>query len=317
MIVPDRQMPSGERTKVLDFGIAKLAKASEGANLKTQTSAVLGTPFYMSPEQAQGGRKVDDRTDVYSLGVILYEMLTGKPPFDGEGLGELLMKHMSEPPPPLPERLTTTAKELCQLVFRLLEKDREKRPSMLEVVEFLDPLRDAHPRPRRRPSQSMPLIREVPPVHEAPVRPSTLGRASGESQGRSKPRLLIAGVGGVAALGLTVALILSSRRTDAPHPPPPLPTPPVTTPAVAPKPPEEAPPVAPAGTDPDPARTGRSKPVAEDPDSGSATRPGSTRAGVKGGPGKVGKGAPARKLRSGSKDPRSHSPIKRQPQIED
>jgi len=87
-----------EIAKVLDFGIAKSAAAAlEGSN--TKTGAMLGTPYYMSPEQAQGVKSVDYRSDLWSLAVIVYQCLTGHLPFDSEALGDLLMKIMVQPLP--------------------------------------------------------------------------------------------------------------------------------------------------------------------------------------------------------------------------
>src|SRR5207302_2508731 len=87
--------------KVLDFGIAKLMQQDLAAGYKTQTGAIIGTPFYMSPEQCRGATKeLDHRTDIYSLGVIFFQMVTGRLPFDAEGLGDLLLAHMTQPPPP-------------------------------------------------------------------------------------------------------------------------------------------------------------------------------------------------------------------------
>ena len=99
-IIPEPTDASRERVKILDFGIAKLHKLA-GDSLKTRTGTLMGTPIYMSPEQCLGTREVDHRSDVYSLGVIVYEMLTGKPPFLSEGFGELLSMHLHEPPPSL------------------------------------------------------------------------------------------------------------------------------------------------------------------------------------------------------------------------
>src|SRR6185295_3817024 len=96
-IKPDNILVSPRLVKILDFGIAKNVGGTPDPSL-TQGGMVIGTPHYMSPEQAQG-RPVDARTDVFSLGVVLYEMLTGRKPFGGEAVTEILLKIvMSEPP---------------------------------------------------------------------------------------------------------------------------------------------------------------------------------------------------------------------------
>ena len=111
--------------KVLDFGIAKLAE--RGSATHTRTGAVLGTPAYMSPEQCRGGSKVvDGRSDVYSLGCILYEMLCGTPPFVRDGMGDLIVAHVSEAPEPPHARVPTIPPALDALVMRMLAKASDR-----------------------------------------------------------------------------------------------------------------------------------------------------------------------------------------------
>ncbi len=119
--------------KVLDFGIAKLAE--RGSATHTRTGAVLGTPAYMSPEQCRGGSKVvDGRSDVYSLGCILYEMLCGTPPFVRDGMGDLIVAHVSEAPQPLRVRVPAVMPALDHLVMQMLAKAPTDRPQTMEAV---------------------------------------------------------------------------------------------------------------------------------------------------------------------------------------
>ena len=97
-LVRDPEVPGGERAKILDFGIAKLTQ--DPFALKTQTSALIGTPMYMSPEQCRGAGHVDQRSDIYSIGCVLFTLLTGRAPFEAAGTGEMIAKHMCEAPPP-------------------------------------------------------------------------------------------------------------------------------------------------------------------------------------------------------------------------
>jgi len=98
---PDNILVTGEgHAKVLDFGIAKLAPGLQhGLSPRTQTGALLGTPHYMSPEQISGKGQVDARSDVYACGVMLYEAITGRRPFEGETLFDLMRAHLEQPPP--------------------------------------------------------------------------------------------------------------------------------------------------------------------------------------------------------------------------
>ncbi|HLM54498.1 MAG TPA: protein kinase [Pyrinomonadaceae bacterium] len=127
IVVPPDEDHAAERVKVVDFGIAKLRDmAVEGGTL-TEAGAVVGTPFYMSPEQCRG-EHLDARSDVYSLGAMLYEMLAGAPPFTAPNISGVIIKHVSEAPPPLPLELGVP-QALRDAVMRALSKDPEARQS--------------------------------------------------------------------------------------------------------------------------------------------------------------------------------------------
>ena len=112
---------------VTDFGIAKAAQAAKGGGGPLTTEGmVIGTPQYMSPEQAAGD-PVDGRSDIYSLGVVLYQMLVGEPPFDGESSASVLAKQLTVRPPPLRRSRGDVPPELAAIVERTLEKDPAKR----------------------------------------------------------------------------------------------------------------------------------------------------------------------------------------------
>lgn len=122
--------------KVLDFGIAKIVGGTDESSI-TRTGTTIGSPPYMSPEQAEGG-DIDHRSDLYSLGVIGYYMLSGNLPFDGPHPLSIMMKHKLDPPPPFSELLKNrTPSKLEDLIFKLLEKNRENRPQSAKEVMFI------------------------------------------------------------------------------------------------------------------------------------------------------------------------------------
>jgi serine/threonine-protein kinase len=108
----------------------------------TQTGTVLGTSNYIAPEQASG-QPVDERSDVYSLGVVLYELLAGEVPFPGENFVAVAMKHVHEPAPSVLERRPDTPPQLAALIDSMLAKHHDERPSMDQVVAELEQLRGA------------------------------------------------------------------------------------------------------------------------------------------------------------------------------
>src|SRR5262249_1917420 len=121
-------------TKLLDFGIAKLTgHDANRVSQKTRTGLVIGTPAYMSPEQCEGKGLIDWRSDIYSLGVVLYEMLTGLVPFPGEGFGEVLVAHLTQEPPP-PSTHCEVPRGMEVVVMRALRKDRTQRYQSMDEM---------------------------------------------------------------------------------------------------------------------------------------------------------------------------------------
>ncbi len=125
--------------KVLDFGVSKATAPGKGDFVKTTTGAVLGSPAYMSPEQAKGEADIDGRSDVWSLGVILYETLTGSVPFDAPNYNALMLSIITKPHKPAIEEAPGVPLELSQIIDRCLTKERGHRiGTARELAELLE-----------------------------------------------------------------------------------------------------------------------------------------------------------------------------------
>lgn len=219
MVVADSQVPGGERTKLLDFGIAKLTEEAGPVQAKTRTNSMMGTVYYMSPEQCKGAGKVDDRADVYSFGVMLYEMLSGERPFTGEGHGEIVVKQVMEEPPALRGKAPSVPEPLAALVHRMLHKDRAARPSMSEVLGALEDMRSLAPLPNVRVSAALPIATKSMLAQAAASQVGSkvsatgsvghTATAAGQSQSvpvRNKGVAIWIGLGGLAVVALGIGL---------------------------------------------------------------------------------------------------------------
>ena len=226
--------------KVLDFGIAKLTGDQPGSR-RTRTGIVMGTPSYMSPEQCEGRGEVDHRTDIYALGILLYEMLTAKVPFEGEGYGEVLVQHLTQPPVRPSTIRGVIPPHVESVCLRALEKHSGDRyPSMDEFVRALtDPISYVEaaggtanfttsnlgapqltPYPAAAMAPLTPLPGQLAPVptpapihgqHSWPSPAYGVGTASGAPTGSRLPAII---AGALVAVGLTVGALLMFGGSD-------------------------------------------------------------------------------------------------------
>jgi serine/threonine-protein kinase len=214
-LIRDALRPGRDLVKVLDFGIAKLEhRPGEPISMRTRTGSVMGTPFYMSPEQCRGARELDHRTDLYSLGVVLYEMLCGVAPFVSDSFGEMVFMHIGVPPPSPRTANPEISPELEAIVLRLLAKEPEQRFATMGGLERA--LHALTPRPPAEP--------EGPAVAGVLLRHWL--RSAGAATERARRRVNALAIASAAALGLGgVALLLITDRAPpsaslVAHPPP-------------------------------------------------------------------------------------------------
>jgi len=178
----------------------------------------MGTPIYMSPEQCRGAGELDHRSDIYALGCVLFHLIVGAPPFDREGLGDIIAAHMFEPPPAPSTRCAHLAPGVDEIVLRCLAKSPGDRfQTMQELAGAIDRLLARITAPD---SATMVIAAPIP---AAPNRtPTTVGSSAGQvstTQPPARPRRLgVAAAALVIVAGAAVAIVLVARRGD-PAPP--------------------------------------------------------------------------------------------------
>ncbi len=205
--------------KVLDFGISKASGSGTTEQNLTATSTIMGSPLYMSPEQLRSSKNVDARTDVWALGVILYELLVGRLPFEAETVTGLCAKIAADPPAPLRELDSSVPAELEAVVMRCLEKNVDRRfASVTELATALRPFASAEGKTaieriaRIGGTSSGNLARPIVVAPSSGAIASTGGQTDTAWQTASKPPrsktvYLVAGAGALiaAALGIGAA----------------------------------------------------------------------------------------------------------------
>ena len=217
----------GQRvTKVVDFGIAKSLRGDMTASMKTRTGHMLGTPSYMSPEQCRGLKDIDHRADLWALGVIAYECLLGKVPFEGQVLGDLLLRICMDPLPiPSQQARAALPPSFDAWFAKAVARERSERfQSALELATSLVDLARASNAPVREVGEpSRPSVSRVSLVPPAPSpRPASntetntsVGLVGSARRGELRARLA-AVAGAVLVAGLGLWAIGNKRRDEAP-----------------------------------------------------------------------------------------------------
>ena len=197
--------------KLLDFGISKVVDVNEqiAATKLTTTGVVIGTPLYMAPEQAMGN-PIDGGADVYSCGVILYELLAGKPPFEGATYAVLVAKLLTSAPTPLDSIRPGLPPELVRAVHRALEKDPKRRFATAEKFAAALPGRSSGPYPGVQTPEPVSLSQ----IQLGGTLDSELGATVRTS--RSRARIVVASLSALVLAGVTAFVIVSMRDRAAP-----------------------------------------------------------------------------------------------------
>lgn len=192
-----RDEDGNDFVKVFDFGIAKIAESGDDNRVKevaklTAAGMVLGSPLYMSPEQFQADSVLTVASDMYSLGVVMYEMLTGHVPFSGDQAVEVMLKHLKEPVPQLPPDIE--ANPIADVVYQALEKKPEDR--FESVDDFMHAIDTALRSKRRKPAAA--------PATKSKKKSKRVGADSSDR----KLKLLVALLLGLSALILVAAVLV-------------------------------------------------------------------------------------------------------------
>jgi serine/threonine-protein kinase len=192
-IKPDNILMSGRHALVMDFGVAKAVSEATGAHTLTSVGIALGTPAYMAPEQAAADPNIDHRVDLYAVGVLGYELLTGRPPFSGLTPQETLAAHVTQAPEPVERRRPGISPALSRVLMKCLAKRPADRwQTADELLAQLEPL--ATPSGGTTPTMTMPVAAITP-----------------------RPRWVMPAIGAAAAILLTaVGLVLFCPTPKAP-----------------------------------------------------------------------------------------------------
>ena len=211
-----RREDGTDLVKVLDFGIAKLEQI-EINNAATRTGTILGTPAYMSPEQARGDKSIDLRTDVYGLAAILFEMLSGKKPHPGDSNNAILHHIATQPAISLHSVQPDLPPQLVDTVERALSSDRDQRPASAEALGLaLAPFSKREARPPRKNTDSIPGVEVALPApawRSADFEGPTVPARGQPARSRRRPRTIIAVGTGLVALAV-VAIGVGARSTQ-------------------------------------------------------------------------------------------------------
>jgi serine/threonine-protein kinase len=215
------------RVKVLDFGISKFARTAAPDVALTSTASMLGSPGYMSPEQVRSTKSVDVRTDIWSLGVILYELLTGVPAFTGETLGDVFAKIREEDLPPIRTRRPQVPRALAAVLGECLQRDRDKRIAdaatlRRRLLPFAGAgdgrVRVSSPAEHRADISSAETIAAPGLSHPSPeparLGGETLATWAGDRSIRRRGRLVVGGALALVASGGAIWLLVARGRGD-------------------------------------------------------------------------------------------------------